>query len=131
MTQPDDESNWNKPIDRSEHVPEASSADTRGYWSKNVVLTLTAFASWGSLVWGFALEMRNMFGGPPPDAWGIVFIFLSLVSGLFGIVYFCISLIRCPDLLDFSIRTVILLLLLVANSPPVVVVLQGLLTSTG
>ena len=96
-------------------------------WQTHLVLLATALVSWTTFTFGIALSMRNMFSGPPPDNWGMVFVGFSMLAGFGGIGYFATSRSRRSQATQSEIQIFALLLLLFANAIPAIQIVIAIL----
>jgi hypothetical protein len=83
------------------------------------------------MIFGIALEMRNMFGGPPPDNAGTAFMALSMFAGVGGICYFLMARARRLEATRSGIQKFALVLLLLANIFPAGHIAVGILLNAG
>lgn len=112
-------------------VPLADEIATRISWRTHLVLLASAFVSWATMILGIALDMRNMFGGPPPDNAGTVLFGLSILTGVGGICYFVMSRSRRLEATQSGIQNFALVLLLLANALPPGQIAVGILSYAG
>ena len=97
-------------------------------WQTHLVLLATAIVSWTTMIIGIALSMRNMFGGPPPDDSGTVFLGLSMLISIGGISYIAMSRFRRSLATQSGIQRFVLLLLVLANVFPLAQTVVGILS---
>lgn len=120
-----------EPSTKVNSVPLATELAKPIRWQTHLVLLATAFVSWVTLVIGIALSMRNMFGGPPPDDWGTVFVGLPLLAAIGGIGYFVLSRSRRSEATQSGIQRLTLVPLLLANIFPIGQIVFGMLSYAG
>jgi len=100
-------------------------------WRAHLVLFATALVAWVAFIFGLALSMRNMFGGPAPDNWGAVFVIASALVATGGLIYFVVSPSRRSAAIQTVAQRLVLILLLLANIVAAGQVILGILSYAG